>query len=107
MLLAWRRRGFRLWLPAPEGAVLSAADAVFGFVPMAASALALQIVVATSGTIGNLYGSVNFTTAAWVTVFALLGVAVGARLRPSPVVQRRMAAGLCIVLGIFMLMRTL
>jgi uncharacterized membrane protein YfcA len=85
---------------------------VFGFVPMAAvgTSQVLQIVVATSGTIGNLqYGSVNFTTAAWVTVFALLGVVAGARAAHavSALVQRRMAAGLCIVLGTFMLVRTL
>ena len=70
----------------------------------------LQIVVATSGTVGNLqYGSVDFMTAAWVALFALAGVVVGARTAHavSALVQRRMVAGLCIAVGVFMLVRSL
>jgi hypothetical protein len=55
---------------------------IFGFMPFAAigTSQVLQIVVATSGTIGNLqYGSVDFMAAAWVAVFALAGVAIGVR----------------------------
>ena len=85
---------------------------IFGFLPFAAigTSQVLQIVVATSGTIGNLqYGSVNFMAAAWVTVFALAGVAIGVRTAhaASALVQRRMVAGLCVVVGTFMLVRAL
>ena len=70
----------------------------------------LQIVVATSGTVGNLqYGSIDFMTAAWVSLFALLGVLVGARTAHAvnAITQRRMVAWLCIVVGGFMLARSL
>ena len=85
---------------------------IFGFMPFAAigTSQVLQIVVATSGTIGNLqYGSVDFMAAAWVAVFALAGVVIGVRTAhaASALVQRRMVAGLCVVVGTFMLVRAL
>jgi uncharacterized membrane protein YfcA len=85
---------------------------IFGFMPFAAigTSQVLQIVVAASGTVGNLqYGSVDFMAAAWVAVFALAGVAVGVRTAhaASALVQRRMVAGLCVVVGTFMLVRAL
>jgi uncharacterized membrane protein YfcA len=81
-----------------------------GFVPLAAigTSQVLQIVVALSGTLGNLqFGSVDFRTAAWVAAFSLAGVALGARAAHavSVAVLRRMAAGLCIVVGLFMMAR--
>lgn len=83
-----------------------------GFVPLAAigASQVLQIVVAVSGTAGNLrFGSIDFATAAWVSPLLLLGVALGVRAAHavSVMVLRRMAAGLCIVVGLFMLIRTL
>jgi uncharacterized membrane protein YfcA len=73
---------------------------VLGFVPLATI----------SGTLGNLqFGSLDFATAAWVTPFALLGVALGTRAAHavSTAVLRRMAGGLCIAVGMFMLWRSL
>jgi uncharacterized membrane protein YfcA len=80
------------------------------FVPLAAigTSQVLQIIAAASGTIGNLqYGSVDFLAAAWITLFELAGVILGARAAHavSVTVLRRMAAGLCIVVGLFMLAR--
>ena len=85
---------------------------IFGFMPFAAigTSQVLQIVVAASGTVGNLqYGSVEFMAAAWVAVFALAGVVIGVRTAhaASALVQRRMVAGLCVVVGTFMLARAL
>ncbi len=85
---------------------------VLGFVPLAAigTSQVLQIIAAVSGTIGNLqYGSVDFQTAAWITVFELVGVVTGTRAAHavSVTVLRRMAAGLCVVVGLFMLARSL
>jgi uncharacterized membrane protein YfcA len=83
-----------------------------GFVPLAAigTSQVLQIIVAAPGTAGNVqFGSVDFVTAAWVSVFSLAGVALGARAAHavSVAVLRRMAAGLCIAVGVFMLARSL
>ncbi len=85
---------------------------VLRFVPLAAigTSQALQIVAAVFGTIGNLrYGSADFPTAAWITLFELGGVLLGARAAHaiSVVALRRMAAGLCVVVGLFMLARSL
>jgi len=52
---------------------------------------------------------VDFMAAAWVAVFALAGVAIGVRTAQgaSALVQRRMVAGLCVVVGTFMLVRAI
>ena len=103
--------GFGSGLSGAGGALFSVPMMlIFGFVPLAAigTSQVLQIVVATSGTIGNLqYGSVDFTTAAWIAAIAMVGVAIGARatLAVSAVVQRRTVAALCVVTGVFMLVR--
>lgn len=105
--------GFGSGLSGAGGAVFSVPlMLILGFKPLAAigTSQVLQIVVATSGTAGNLrYGSVNFMAAAWVVLFALAGVAIGVRTAQSAsaLVQRRMVAGLCIVVGAFMLVRSL
>jgi uncharacterized membrane protein YfcA len=83
-----------------------------GFVPLASigTSQVLQIVVALSGTLGNLqFGSVDFRTAAWVSAFSLAGVWLGARAAHavSVAVLRRTAAGLCIAVGLFMAVRWL
>lgn len=82
------------------------------FVPLATvgTSQVLQIIVSISGSIGNLqYGSIDFRTAAWITLFELVGVVMGTRAAHavSAAVLRRMAAGLCIALGIIMLIRSL
>jgi hypothetical protein len=105
--------GFGSGLSGAGGALFSVPlMLVFGFVPLAAigTSQVLQIVVASAGTVGNLqYGSIDYLAAAWVTVFALVGVAVGARTAHAvnALTQRRMVAWLCIVVGVFMLARTL
>lgn len=105
--------GFGSGLSGAGGAVFSVPlMLIFGFVPLAAIATSqvLQIVVAASGTLGNLqHGSVNFMMAAWVALLASAGVAVGARTAQTAntLTQRRMIAGLCIVVGAFMLVRAL
>jgi uncharacterized membrane protein YfcA len=83
-----------------------------GFVPLAAigASQVLQVVVAASGSVGNLqYGAIDFTTAAWVSPALLIGVALGVRAAHavSVLVLRRMAAALCIIVGLFMLVRSL
>jgi uncharacterized protein len=85
---------------------------VLGFAPLATvgASQVLQIVAAVFGTVGNLqFGSIDFVTAAWVTVFELGGVIVGARAAHviSIVALRRMAATLCVIVGVYMLMRSL
>ena len=82
-----------------------------GFVPLASigASQVLQIVVAVAGTAGNLkYGAVDFVTAAWVAPLSLVGVVLGTRAAHavSVTVLRRMAASLCVVTGIFMLIRS-
>lgn len=85
---------------------------VLRFVPLAAigTSQVLQIIAAVSGTIGNLrYGSVDFLIAAWITLFELAGLILGAHAAHAVSVTalRRMAAGLCVVVGLFMLLRSL
>jgi uncharacterized membrane protein YfcA len=83
-----------------------------GFAPLTAvgSSQVLQIVAAAFGTAGNLaYGQIDFGVAAWITVFELAGVAAGVRLAHDVSVDtlRRLAAGVCIAVGGFMLWRNL
>ena len=105
--------GFGSGLSGAGGALFSVPLMMaLGFAPLAAigTSQVLQIIVATSGTAGNLqFGSVDFATAAWVSVLSLAGVAMGTRAAHAvPVtVLRRTAAGLCIVVGVFMLARNL
>lgn len=83
-----------------------------GFVPLASvgASQVLQIVTAAFGSAGNLaFGHIDFSVAAWITAFELAGVAGGVRLAHVVSVQtlRRLAAGLCIVVGAVMLWRNL
>jgi uncharacterized membrane protein YfcA len=83
---------------------------LLGFAPLATigTSQVLQIIAATAGTAGNLrYGSVDFHTAAWIAAFELAGVIAGTRAAHAVGVTalRRMAAGLCIAVGLFMLVR--
>lgn len=84
----------------------------FGFAPLTAIGVSqvLQITSAASGTLANLaYGSIDFVTAAWITIFELIGVVVGVRV--AHIVNMRQlriaAAWLCVVAGIAMFIRSL
>jgi uncharacterized membrane protein YfcA len=105
--------GFGSGLSGAGGALFSVPLMMaLGFPPLAAigTSQVLQIIVATSGTVGNLqFGSVDFATAAWVSALSLAGVGLGTRAAHAvPVlVLRRAAAGLCIAVGLFMLVRNL
>src|SRR5262245_41881512 len=113
LLVVGALAGFGSGLSGAGGALFSVPMMmVLGFVPLAAigTSQVLQIVVAVSGTAGNLqFGSVDFGTAAWVSVFALAGVGAGARAAHavSVAVLRRMAGGMCVAVGLFMLARPL
>jgi uncharacterized protein len=85
---------------------------ILGFAPLPAVAASqvLQIIASLSGSLAALTdGRIDFALAAWVTGFELVGVAAGVRLAHavSPNVLRRVAATLCVVVGMFMLVRAL
>ena len=85
---------------------------ILRYVPLAAVATSqvLQIVAATSGSLGNLrHGFIDFRVAALVTVFELAGLIVGVRLAhaASALALRRLAGGLCVASGGFLLLRSL
>lgn len=70
----------------------------------------IQIIAAVSGTLGNLrFGSVNFPLAAAVTVLEIAGVFVGVRIvhAVDAGLVKRFVAVLCIVVGLFLVGRTL
>lgn len=82
------------------------------YVPLTAIATSqvLQIVAATSGSLGNLrHEFIDFRVAALVTVFELAGVMLGVRLAhaASALALRRLAGVLCVASGGFLLLRTL
>lgn len=84
---------------------------MLGFVPLASigTSQVLQIIAATSGSIGNLqFGRIDFSLAWWITLAELVGVLIGVRLAHavSTRVLRNMAATLCVAVGSFMLVRT-
>ena len=83
---------------------------ILGFAPLAAvgASQVLQIIASVSGSLAALPdGRIDFALAAWVTGFELVGVAAGVRLAHavSPNVLRRIAGTLCVVVGVFMLVR--
>ena len=85
---------------------------VLGFVPLAAigASQVLQIVAALFGTAGNLrYGSIDFQIGAVMMALEVAGIVVGTRAAhlASVAVLRRTAAGLCVITGIVMLVRSL
>ena len=82
----------------------------FGFPPLMTIGVSqvLQVVSAASGTLANLaYGAIDFKVALFITPFELLGVAIGvvAAHRANVAHLRRAAAWLCIVAGVFILIR--
>ena len=85
---------------------------ILRYVPLTAVATSqvLQIVAATSGSLGNLrHGFIDLRIAALVTVFELAGLIIGVRHAhvASALVLRRLAGTLCIVSGGFLLLRSL
>jgi uncharacterized membrane protein YfcA len=85
---------------------------VLRYVPLTAVATSqvLQIVAATSGSIENLrHGFIDWSSAAVIAVFQLLGVVAGVRLAhaASALVLRRLAGVLCVFAGGLLLARTL
>jgi hypothetical protein len=85
---------------------------ILGYVPLTsvATSQVLQIIAAASGSLGNLrHGFIDWHTAALITVFELAGLIAGVRLAhvASPRVLRRLAGGLCIFSGGFLLVRSL
>ena len=85
---------------------------ILRYVPLTAVATSqvLQIVAATSGSVGNLrHEFIDFRIAALVIVFELAGVMVGVRLAhvASALALRRLAGVLCIFTGGLLLLRSL
>jgi uncharacterized membrane protein YfcA len=85
---------------------------ILRYVPLTAVATSqvLQIIAATSGSIGNAkHGFIDLRVAAIVTAFELLGVIAGVRLAhaASALALRRLAAILCVASGGFLLVRSL
>jgi len=83
-----------------------------GFAPLAVvgASQVMIIVVATFGTLGNLQsGSIDFPLAGWITLFELVGTAVGTQLahRLGGKALRNAVACLCMLTGILMLARAL
>lgn len=84
---------------------------ILRYVPLTAVATSqvLQIIAATSGSIGNLrYDFIDFRVAAIVTVFELAGLMIGVRLAhaASALALRRLAGVLCIATGGLLLLRS-
>lgn len=85
---------------------------ILRYVPLTAVATSqvLQIIAATSGSIGNaMHGFIDLRVAAIVTVFELAGVMIGVRLAhvASALALRRLAGVLCVLSGGILLVRTL
>ncbi len=83
---------------------------ILGFAPLASvgASQVLQIIASVSGSLAALHdGRIDFTLAAWVTGFELVGVAAGVRLAHavSANVLRRVAGALCVAVGALMLVR--
>jgi len=97
--------GFGSGLTGVGGPALSVPIMVlFGFSPLTAigASQVIQILAAVSGTVGNLhYGSIDFTLAAWVTLFEIIGVQLGVRIVHAVDDQslRRFVGVLCILVG--------
>lgn len=85
---------------------------ILRYVPLTAVATSqvLQIVAATSGSVGNLkHDFIDFRVAAIVTAFELVGVVIGVRVAhvASALALRRLAGALCVLSGGFLLVRSL
>lgn len=105
--------GFGSGLTGVGGPALSVPLMVlFGFpaLPSIGTSQVIQIIAATSGSLGNLqFGTINFGIAAIVTLLEIVGVFAGARIvhavNAAPL--RRFVALLCIVVGAVLFTRAL
>ena len=84
---------------------------LWGFAPLSAigTSQVLQIFSAAAGTLANLhYGEIQWAVAGWITLFELAGVVAGARLAHvvSADVLKRVAGAVCVLVGIYVLVRT-
>lgn len=85
---------------------------LFGFPTLSSigTSQVIQIIAAASGTLGNLqFGTINFSIAGVVTVLEIAGVFLGARIVHAVNADslRKFVAVLCIVVGIYLIARTL
>jgi uncharacterized membrane protein YfcA len=85
---------------------------ILRYVPLTAVATSqvLQIIAATSGSLGNLrHGFIDLRIAAVVAIFELAGLIVGVRLAhiASALVLRRLAGALCVITGGLLIWRSL
>ena len=85
---------------------------LFGFPALASigTSQVIQIIAAASGTLGNLqFGTINFNIAGVVTVLEIAGVFLGARIVHAVNADslRKFVAVLCIVVGAYLIARTL
>lgn len=105
--------GFGSGLTGVGGPALSVPVMVlFGFpaLPTIGASQVIQILAATSGTLGNLkFGAIDFRIAAIVTVAEIIGVVIGVRAVHAVNVGtvRRFVAVLCVVVGAGLLARAL
>lgn len=105
--------GFGSGLTGVGGPALSVPIMVlFGFPALAAigTSQVIQIIAAASGTLGNLqFGTINFGIAGVVTVLEIAGVFLGARIVHAVNAEslRKFVAVLCIVVGAYLIARTL
>jgi uncharacterized protein len=105
--------GFGSGLTGVGGPALSVPMMVlFGFPVLAsiATSQVIQIIAAASGTLGNLqFGTINFGVAGVVTVLEIAGVFLGTRIvhAINADTLRKFVAVLCIVVGAYLIVRTL
>lgn len=108
LLLIGAASGFGAGLSGAGGPVFSVPIMIVaGFAALSAVGVSqvLQILAAIFGSAAALQdGRIDFAIGAWVTVFELVGVAIGVRVAHAvqALTLRRIAGVLCIVLGIFM-----
>lgn len=105
--------GFISGLTGVGGPVLSIpAMMALGFAPLAsiAAAQVIQVAVTGSGSVGNLlYGSIDFSTATWITLVQLAGLVMGIRMAHTFPANRlrRLVALVCLLVGGFLFVRSL
>lgn len=105
--------GFGSGLTGVGGPVLSVPIMVAaGFHPLTsiAASQVVQITAAFSGSIGNLsHGFIDFSVAWWITAIELIGVTLGVSLahRSSTLTLKKIVSLVCIVVGLYVLFRTI
>ncbi|MDO5537059.1 MAG: sulfite exporter TauE/SafE family protein [Desulfovibrionaceae bacterium] len=104
--------GFFSGLTGVGGPVLSVPLMVIaGFAPLAciATSQVIQIAAASSGSLGNLmHGAIDLEVGAWITAAELAGVFIGVRIahRVSQRTLKRIVSVVCIIVGLFVIVRS-